>query len=355
MPYSEREKFQLCSSFQLESKEKKEIVKRRIRHLLYSNDANIYCTTRGEKVTFIDHTMRLTFALLFVATAVNAFVPSTTSSVSHHHQFSFGPLNARATVEEVPPTPKNNVKIYPDATSVSDAVRRLVKYAAIKSISERGHFALAIPGGSILKMLVGDDILDGVWTSKTTIAYVNHKCVPMDDLSLATHAKAKKLFLDDWLGCTVITMDGTSNGKSEAANYEAKLKALPLDVLPRNEYSGLPVFDLALIGVGDDGHIGSLYPGRDEVLEETAWVLPVEMKYPPSITLTLPIMASARQVVVAACGVSEKYPQGKSDGMRRAVASPTETIKTFPAVGLRPKATWIMDEAAASKLGDSYK
>ena len=65
-------------------------------------------------------------------------------------------------------------------------------------------------------------------------------------------------------------------------------------------------------------------------------------------------MASARQVVLAACGVSDKYPQGKSEGMRRAVADPTETIKSFPAVGLRCVATWMMDEAASSKLGDEY-
>ena len=65
-------------------------------------------------------------------------------------------------------------------------------------------------------------------------------------------------------------------------------------------------------------------------------------------------MANARQVVVAACGVSEKYPQGKSDGMRRAVAAEDETPTTFPAVGLRGSAMWIMDEAAGSKLGDAY-
>ena len=84
------------------------------------------------------------------------------------------------------------------------------------------------------------------------------------------------------------------------------------------------------------------------------WVLSVAMKDPPSITLSLPVMANARQVVVAACGVSEKYPQGKSDGMRRAVAAEDETLTTFPAVGLRGSATWIMDEAAGSKLGDDY-
>ena len=257
-----------------------------------------------------------------------------------------------ATVEAIPPTAADKVKIYKDAAAVGDAVRHLVKEAAEKAIAERGYFALAIPGGSILKMLVGEDIL-GDWTSKTTIAYVNHKCVSMDDGELATHAKARKLFLDKWQGATTIIMDGTADGPGEASSYESQLKALSEDVLPRND-KGIPVFDLALIGVGDDGHVGSLYPNRDEVLAEDSWVLPVEMKDPPSITLSLPVMASASQVVVAACGVSDKYPQGKSEGMRRAVADPTETIQTFPAVGLRGVATWMMDEAASSKLGEGY-
>jgi len=130
-------------------------------------------------------------------------------------------------------------------------------------------------------------------------------------------------------------------------------RALPSDILPVNS-NGIPVFDLALIGVGDDGHIGSLYPGRDEVLAGDAWVLPVAMKEPPSITLSMPVMAGAKQVVVAACGVSDKYPQGKSAGMRRAIVAQDETLQSFPAVGLRGVATWVMDKAAASKLGDAY-
>jgi 6-phosphogluconolactonase len=132
------------------------------------------------------------------------------------------------------------------------------------------------------------------------------------------------------------------------------MRNLPSDVLPVRD--GIPVFDLALIGVGDDGHIGSLYPNRDEVLvgPDGPWVLSVGMKQPPSITLSLPVMASANQVVVAACGVSDKYPQGKSAGMKRALVDEQETLTTFPAVGLRGVATWVMDKAAASKLGDAY-
>lgn len=256
------------------------------------------------------------------------------------------------TLESPPAASVDQVVVLPDAAAVGNKIRDIVVSAATEAIAERGSFALAIPGGSILKMLVGDDIL-GDWTSKTTIAYVNHKCVDMADASLATHAKAMSLFMGKWEGCHPIVMDGTDDGDAEAASYERQLKALSETVLPRDG-NGLPVFDLALIGVGDDGHIGSLYPGREEVMETEAWVIPVAMKSPPSITLSLSVMANAKQVVVAACGVSDKYPQGKSAGMQRAVVAEGETLKTFPAVGLRSVATWVMDEAAASKLGDAY-
>lgn len=106
---------------------------------------------------------------------------------------------------------------------------------------------------------------------------------------------------------------------------------------------------------GDDGHIGSLYPNREEVLvdQNGPWVLCVPMKDPPSITLSLPVMRGASKIVVAACGVSDKYPKGKSAGMQRAIVD-EETLQSFPAAGLRGVATWVMDEAAASKLGNNY-
>ena len=102
-------------------------------------------------------------------------------------------------------------------------------------------------------------------------------------------------------------------------------------------------------GVGDDGHVGSLYPNRDECTDDYSWCLPVEMKDPGSISLSLPVMRAAREVLVAACGVSEKYPQGKSDAMKRAVET-EESVRDFPAAGLRDVAQYVFDEAAASKL-----
>jgi hypothetical protein len=61
------------------------------------------------------------------------------------------------------------------------------------------------------------------------------------------------MFLDRWGLTNVITLDGTDDASSEASAYQTKLEAIPEDVLPRDA-DGFPIFDLALIGVGDDGH-----------------------------------------------------------------------------------------------------
>ena len=61
------------------------------------------------------------------------------------------------------------------------------------------------------------------------------------------------MFLDRWGLTNVITLDGTDNASLEATNYQNKLQAVSEDVLPR-DVDGFPIFDLVLIGVGDDGH-----------------------------------------------------------------------------------------------------
>ena len=257
------------------------------------------------------------------------------------------PLHASA----FPPENPELVTVLPDAEAVSAEIVRIVNEAAAEAIAARGSFALAIPGGSVLNMLMG--VSEPKWAEDTVLAYVNHKCVAMDDGELATHAKAEAKFLSSWEGVKPVLLSGSADSKAEADAYEKKLRDLSPATLPLSP-EGFPVFDLMLVGVGDDGHVGSLYPGRGEVLESKKWVVNVDMKQPGSISLSLPVMQSAKRVVIAACGVSEKYPQGKSAGMRRAIEEP-ETLQSFPASGLRGVATWCIDEAAGSKLHRLYR
>lgn len=194
-----------------------------------------------------------------------------------------------------PPCRPSRVSVEPDPDSVGASVLERLEQAASSAIAERGHFALAIPGGSVLKMLEGTS---PSWASKTTLAFVNHKAT--DDTHLSTQAKANELFLSNWIGVNVIGLSGSPDAQMEAAAYQEKLKGLPAEKLPRNTKE-LPVFDLMLVGVGADGHIGSLYPvraGHDEVLDASGrWVLPVQKENgPSSITLSLPVMRSAKEV-----------------------------------------------------------
>jgi 6-phosphogluconolactonase len=116
----------------------------------------------------------------------------------------------------------------------------------------------------------------------------------------------------------------------------------------------MPVFDLQLIGVGDDGHFGSLYPNRPEIMDSSGkWVLAVDMKSPPSITLSPGAILNSKKIIVASAGVSEKYPMGKSAAMKVAIEG-MEGPAAFPAQCLRDRATYLFDEAAASALSPEY-
>jgi 6-phosphogluconolactonase len=247
--------------------------------------------------------------------------------------------------------PASKVHILPTESSVTSAVHEIVSQSARNAIESRGHFALAIPGGSVLKVLT---TLEPSWdVSKMTLAFVNHKCVDITDVKTAIEAQARAKFLDRWGGdrINVISLGGTSDGEKEATEYENKLKSLSEEILPRDG-DGFPVFDLALVGVGDDGHIGSLYPNRGEIdVTNGPWVVPAFQKDPPSISLTLPVMQRAKATVISAAGKSEKYPNGKAGAMRLAVKEEELTPKNFPACALREGAVWIFDEPNGSELG----
>jgi hypothetical protein len=79
---------------------------------------------------------------------------------------------------------------------------------------------------------------------------------------------------------------------------------------------GDPVFDLVVLGVGPDGHVASLFPNRPELAVTEGWVLPISAspKPPPErITLTLPVINAAKEVMVIALG------EGKAEIVQRAL------------------------------------
>lgn len=127
------------------------------------------------------------------------------------------------------------------------------------------------------------------------------------------------------------------------SNFRMARELLPAARLHRmesaEEYARIlpEPLDLLYLGMGEDGHTASLFPGSP-ALEETRRV--VAVRGPDRITITPPVIASARALLVVATGAA------KAAMVRRAREGPWDP-RAVPAQ-LARHGTWIVDRAAAS-------
>jgi 6-phosphogluconolactonase len=137
-----------------------------------------------------------------------------------------------------------------------------------------------------------------------------------------------------------VPTEGLSPEQSAAA-YEITLKRFyGSDHLA----SDRSLFDVTLLGIGDDGHTASLFPGQAALREMQRWVVAViGAKSEPRITLTYPALDSSRDVAFVVAGV----------GKRDVVARVRDRDRTLPAASVRPvgRLHWFTDRAAASEGG----
>ena len=159
-------------------------------------------------------------ALLLVSSATALQAPCTPRPATQLAAVSLAEL---AEQSSLPPADKSRITVLSDAEAVGAEVWKRIDEAGKRAVEERGTFTLAIPGGSVLKMLAGTK---PGWAEDCLLAYVNHKAVNDDDAALSTHAKARAGFLDaGWDGVDVLNLGGSSDAVAEACRSAAERRS----------------------------------------------------------------------------------------------------------------------------------
>lgn len=229
------------------------------------------------------------------------------------------------------------------------AANRVSRLSA-RAIAERKRFTVALSGGSLIRLLgpplAAEPLRSQIDWAAWHVFWADERYLPLDhpesNYSLARDHLFDHVHIPPAQVHAVET--GAANPAAAATAYQATLKQVfqpPSGQLPR--------FDLILLGMGADGHTASLFPGRSLLSETERWAAPVfdSPKPPPErITLTLPVINNARQVLFVVAGES------KADTIQKVLNS-NPMQDALPAQRVQPargELHWFVDEAAAAKL-----
>lgn len=217
------------------------------------------------------------------------------------------------------------IQHYPNLAILSLAAADLVAAAAAEAVARRDLFIIALSGGTtprlLYQALAGAPYRDSLPWDRTHFFWTDERCVPPNhpdsNYRLAWETLLSHLPL---AGEQIHRLPGEVQPPGRGAEeFERKMRNL---FAGRDLRGGFPVFDLVLLGVGLDGHTASLFPGRPALQERERWVVaepqPGRPPFVPRLTLTLPVLNAAREVVFLVAGKDkqavlerpEDYPAG---------------------------------------------
>ncbi|HZN56067.1 MAG TPA: 6-phosphogluconolactonase [Candidatus Polarisedimenticolaceae bacterium] len=211
---------------------------------------------------------------------------------------------------------------------------RLVESDARSAVAARGSFAFAIPGGSAASALLPALIGAPVDWRAVEVFWVDERDVPADD-----ERSNARLAREVWLNRLPVAVRAIHELRGDPEAYERLLVS---------RFGRPPRLDLVLLGVGEDGHVASLFPGHPLLDARERYVASLDdAPKPPSrrLTLTLPALAAARRVVVFAAG------GGKAAAIREALSDPASPLPLALVLRAAHRATILLDAEAASKMG----
>lgn len=241
------------------------------------------------------------------------------------------------------------ILICKDAAALAREAAGVVVSEAQRCIGQRGRFTFALSGGStprvIYGMLAQQPLKSQVDWSRVHFFWGDERSVSVDHAD-SNYRMAREVLLDD-IGAPpehIHRMEAEREDRdAAAAEYQATIEKV-FGVHPPQ----LPRFDLIWLGMGDDGHTVSLFPGTSALHETTRWVVP---NFVPKfntfrMTFTAPLINNAALVIFLVVG------EGKATVLQAVLRGPREPER-LPSQLIRPTAgrlVWMSDQSAARML-----
>lgn len=233
----------------------------------------------------------------------------------------------------------------PDAAAIAAEAAERVTDAARRKVEEGGTFSIALAGGStpkaLYELLASEPYRSRIDWPRVEVFFGDERTVPPDHKDSNYHMAREALLSRVPLpGDNVYRMQGELEANEAAKRYGQTLK----------QKFGDGGMDLVLLGMGDDGHTASLFPGTAALAETkhrcVANFVPKLNTW--RITLTAPFINRARDVMILVSGASKA-------ARLREVLEGSRDPRRLPVQLIQPeggKLTWVVDAAAAGMIGE---
>lgn len=239
-----------------------------------------------------------------------------------------------------------NITIYPDPDAFVHGAAEFVCGLARAAIAETGRFAVALAGGGtprpVYALLATPEFAGRIAWDKVQVFFGDERCVPPDD-ERSNFRMAREALLDHLPlpPANVHRIGGEDDPAQAARAYEQDMKLFFRTQAP-------PAFDLICLGLGENGHTASLFPGTAGLREQKRWVVSqyVETMKTWRVTVTPVLINAARNVVFLVKG------SGKAEVLERVLTGPYEP-DVLPAQLVQPtngRTHWLVDAAAGARV-----
>ncbi|CAN5720674.1 6-phosphogluconolactonase [soil metagenome] len=240
------------------------------------------------------------------------------------------------------------VLVVQDAESLARHAAAMAFDIITDSIADRSSAFVALSGGSTPRrmgeLFANPPFSEHPFWRNTRVFWGDERWVPLDHEE-SNAGVAKRVFLDsvaipaNQIHPMPVHLDSADLAAEQYAREISR-------IVPKD--SGLPRFDLIFLGMGDDGHTASLFPHTAALRDQERLVVANVVPQLDTVRLTLTAQAinAARDVVFLIAGESKAERLAK-------VLEGSVDIDTLPSQLVRPlrgQLTWVVDEAAASRL-----